>query len=278
MKTQKRLLLALIIIILSTGVVFAYQYRAAVREYITGLSRPTLPPEESPPEQTQATTVTTTTTIIKPADTKVSTPAPLVAQASPSAQQVTTVAKSAVNLAIPFTSQAPHKNWAMPYAEACEEASVLMVDGYYKKTTYTTDSADAALLKIIAWEEKTFGTSVHTNTVQTARILSEYFGYKNVTVSENVTLEKIKEALSNGHAVIVPTAGIQLGNPHFKSPGPEYHMLVIKGYLEDGTFITNDPGTQYGKNYTYSGAVLLNAIHDYNNGDTEHGKKMMIIL
>jgi len=37
---------------------------------------------------------------------------------------------SEINLPVPFTPQAPHANWAMPYKEACEEASALMAIRY----------------------------------------------------------------------------------------------------------------------------------------------------
>ena len=32
------------------------------------------------------------------------------------------------SIRVPFTSQAPYKDWDDPYQEACEEASVIMVD------------------------------------------------------------------------------------------------------------------------------------------------------
>ncbi|MCR4279964.1 MAG: hypothetical protein NUV82_00890, partial [Candidatus Komeilibacteria bacterium] len=35
------------------------------------------------------------------------------------------------NLDVPFMSQAPHANWDLPYQEACEEASLIMVDYFW---------------------------------------------------------------------------------------------------------------------------------------------------
>ena len=52
-----------------------------------------------------------------------------------------------VNLAIPFTSQAPHQNWAVPYQQFCEEASTLMAASYVKSENISgLNDADAKLL------------------------------------------------------------------------------------------------------------------------------------
>src|SRR5690348_1742961 len=60
-----------------------------------------------------------------------------------------------VNLAVPFTVQAPHANWSEPYGELCEEASVLMAISYIRHQTIPNpDAADQALLAIKAFEEK----------------------------------------------------------------------------------------------------------------------------
>ena len=69
-----------------------------------------------------------------------------------------------------------------------------------------------------------------------------------------------------------------LGNPYYKQPGPIYHALVLKGYTKDGKFITNDPGTKRGADYLYDPQVILNAMHEWNSGDVEHGRKMAIVV
>ena len=55
-------------------------------------------------------------------------------------------------------------------------------------------------------------------------------------------------------------------------------MLIIKGYTKEGNFITNDPGTRRGADFIYSPGVLMNAIHDWNGGDVDNGKKVMIVV
>jgi hypothetical protein len=184
-----------------------------------------------------------------------------------------------INLAVPFTSQAPHKNWEEPYQNFCEEASVLMASHYIlNRAIPTPEYADAEMLKIKDWEEKTLGYNKDTTAKETARILTEYFKIPDVELVYNPTISQIKQALASGKVMVVPAAGRQLPNPNFRSPGPLYHMLVIKGYTKDGKIITNDPGTRLGADFTYDPQALLDAIHDWNGGDVENGQKVIIIV
>jgi len=182
-------------------------------------------------------------------------------------------------LNVPFTSQAPHANWNMPYQEACEEAALTIAQAYLANETFTPDSADKKILDIINWEEKN-KFPVDLNLKELSLIAKEYYQLKaKVYYDQNVTIENIKQILVSGHPIIIPAAGRKLGNPHFTPPGPQYHMLVIIGYDEDN-FITNDPGTRFGASYKYSQQVLLNAIHDWNGSKDaiEQGRKGMMVL
>lgn len=184
-----------------------------------------------------------------------------------------------VNLKIPFTSQAPHKNWDLPYQHFCEEASALMAASYIQNQTIAgPDDADAKLLAVKKFEDKKFGFYKDTTAEETAVILREYFGLEKVEIAADPTIADIKSALALGRAVIVPLAGRQIGNPNYKQPGPLYHMLVIKGYKKNSDFITNDPGTRKGADYTYRPDVIMDAIHDWNGGDVDTGKKVMLIV
>ena len=182
-----------------------------------------------------------------------------------------------INLKIPFTSQAPHANWNLPYGEACEEASALMVHYFYKNKTFTKESADAEIKKLVDFQTKKYGFYKDTAAEETARFIKDYWKYKKVRVLP-ATIDAIKQELAAGRPVIIPAAGRLLGNPNFRQPGPLYHMLVVKGYTKDGKFITKDPGTRNGANYVYSQKVLMNAIHDWNGGDVNNGKKMIIVV
>ena len=185
-----------------------------------------------------------------------------------------------INLAVPWMSQAPDSNWDMPYQEACEEASMLMVDGFYRKMTgrFPVDEADAAIKKLVEYENKTRGDYKDTTAKETADILKGYFGYKDVRVLPFKTSDDIKGIVGRGYPVIIPFSGKELKNPNFRNGGPLYHMLVIKGYTEDGLFITGDPGTRKGEDYTYPYQRIIEAAHDWNGGNVEDGAKVMIVV
>lgn len=185
-----------------------------------------------------------------------------------------------INLAVPFTPQAPYANWELPYQEACEEASVYMVHEYYQGTPggrIAAETADAVLLQIVDYEKVLFGDYLDTTAAQTATLAEQMYGYERVELIENPTVEQIKEQVAAGRPVIVPAAGQQLRNPFFTQPGPLYHMLVIRGYTGN-SFITNDPGTRRGEGYTYSFETIMNAMHDWNGGDVENGAKVVIVI
>jgi len=187
---------------------------------------------------------------------------------------------SEINLAVPFAAQAPYRVWDAVHEETCEEASLLMVDGYYKKVKKITPAvAEAGLLKLVDYQKKISGFFEDTDAAQTAKLLKDYFGYKKVAVSYDITIVDIKRELVLGRPVIVPLAGRLLGNPYFRGAGPDYHMLVIKGYTKDGFFITNDPGTRRGADYLYKFDKLYQAINDWDSQKQAlSGRKAMIVM
>jgi len=101
-------------------------------------------------------------------------------------------------------------------------------------------------------------------------MIREVYGLKT-EIKKDYTENDLKRALTDGKLVILSLNGRLLGNPNFRSPGPIYHMLVLRGWNEK-EFITNDPGTRKGKNYTYTYETLHNAaaewIHDQKTTDT----------
>ena len=101
-----------------------------------------------------------------------------------------------INLAVPFTSQAPFANWDLPYKESCEEASVLMLDYFYRGASLNPALANQEILKIVDWQKIKFGAYEDTDAAQTAQILRDYFGYKNVRVSYDISIEDIKKELA----------------------------------------------------------------------------------
>ena len=187
-----------------------------------------------------------------------------------------------INLAVPFTPQAPHANWSEPFEETCEEASLYMVDAFYKgipEGLISADTAEKDLLSIVGFENETFGFYQDTTAQQVSTVAELLYGYGHVDLIDNPTVEDIKTQLVAGRPVLVPTAGRLLGNPNFQQPGPIYHMLVVRGYTAKGQFIVNDPGTRRGEAYVYDFDTLMNAMHDWNNGDAiEQGEKRAIVI
>ncbi|PIY92744.1 MAG: hypothetical protein COY70_01615, partial [Candidatus Magasanikbacteria bacterium CG_4_10_14_0_8_um_filter_42_12] len=72
-----------------------------------------------------------------------------------------------LNLDVPFTSQAPESNWDQPWQDACEEATILMLDAYYKGYNLSPLFAKDELLKMVDWEtERNWGNSISLEYVQ----------------------------------------------------------------------------------------------------------------
>jgi len=182
---------------------------------------------------------------------------------------------------IPFSPQAPFANWEEPYAEACEETSVLMAWHFLQnEKDISREQFDLEILKMVSWQINNWGKHSDLTTTETAKLVTDYLNTKAI-VRKNISLDDIILELSKNHPVIVPAAGKLLKNPNFKNPGPVYHMLVIRGYNNNKKeFTTNDPGTRKGENYIYTYNVLYDAIHDWNgSGDNiTGGEKNMLIL
>ena len=165
-------------------------------------------------------------------------------------------------LNVPFTSQAPFGVWDPIHNDACEEAALVMaqhwIDGHLINATVT----DKEILDLISWEDKNWGNQYELTAERIAALGKEFFKIKNINIFSDPTVGDIKAELAKGNLIIVPVAGQVLSNPYYRSPGPIYHVLVIKGY-DEKNFITNDPGTRHGEGYGYPYQVLLNAIHDW---------------
>jgi hypothetical protein len=186
---------------------------------------------------------------------------------------------NAINLAVPFTPQAPHANWDMPYQEACEEASILMVDAYYQgvdEGLMDKEEVDSMIKEMVQFQEEELGFTPDMTAEETVHFITAAFGYE-AEVIKNPSIEELKDQLRTGHPVIIPAAGQELNNPYFTPPGPVYHMLVLRGFT-DTQFITNDPGTRRGEAYLYDVDVVMGAMHDWNGGDVESGAKVAIII
>lgn len=186
---------------------------------------------------------------------------------------------SEINLAVPFTSQAPNARWDAFDEEMCEEASLVMVNRFYQNRGFESkDDQKNALREIQNWEEVNLPDWKSNNAEEIARVAREMLGYQSARTIQLTDFKQIKEQIAQSNPVILPAAGRELKNPNFKAPGPLYHMLVVRGWLSDGRIITNDPGTRRGEGYIYDEPTLWAAIHDWNSGDVINGQRVMIVL
>lgn len=187
----------------------------------------------------------------------------------PSSEEEVPLPVSFLITRVPFTVQAPNAEWNNPlFQDACEEASMIMAEAWVNKKTLSRDGVKKEIESLALFEKKHFGQAVDTSLVDTNSILREYFSLKTIEIKKNIVIDDMKRALALGRIVIVPTDGRKLKNPHFKQPGPERHMVVVKGYDRvTREFIVNDPGTHKGEGYHYNEDILYEAILDYATGD-----------
>lgn len=184
-----------------------------------------------------------------------------------------------MNLEIPFIPQAPYAVWDELHDHACEEAAIIMVYYYLTGKDLIKEIAEQEILNMVDWQIKNWGGHFDLSVEQIGQLFRDYFNYENIELVYDFEIEDIKKELAAGNPIVIPAAGRILGNPYFTPPGPEYHILIIKGYDDEKSeFITNDPGTRRGADSRYNYQVLENAIHDFNNGDVLDGKKVMIIV
>lgn len=183
-----------------------------------------------------------------------------------------------------FVPQSPEKNWDQPWQDACEEASLLTVDYYYKGV----DSVDLQtvkddLLKMLDFETRQSFTH-DINIDQMSLVAQKYLNYAT-KIMVDPAIEDFKEYLSQDIPIIIPANGKTLyrENKHFKDGGPYYHNLIILGY-DDNTqkFTVHDVGTQFGAYFKYSYQLLMESIHDFpvsrKKEDINQGDKKALIL
>lgn len=188
------------------------------------------------------------------------------------------VIKNQINLNVPFTSQAPTANWDQPWQDACEEASVLMVDYYYQnKKIPAKEVVENILLEMVNWQIEQWGSHDNLDLAKLGEYITATYNYR-YEIIDNPSIALIKTYLNQGLPIIVPANGKKLANPNFRNGGPIYHMLVIKGYTAD-KFITNDPGTRLGADFIYTQENLMSAMADWDgNTNGSSGPKRILLL
>jgi hypothetical protein len=164
------------------------------------------------------------------------------------------------DLAVPYVPQVFHDNWVAPWDEACEEASITMIDAYYaKRASVSENDARQQMEGMFEWERNAFQKIEDTNADQTAKLIEEKGNFRSV-VKRNPSVEDIKSELKDNHPVIALVNMYHL----YQEPnlGDSYHVLVIRGFDDSKKeFIVHDPARQNQTRYAYD--VLLKALHDF---------------
>lgn len=182
-------------------------------------------------------------------------------------ENFTTIANTFI-LPVPYTSEMPEGIEKRPWVNACEEASIVMIDKFYQgESTISTSTAIGAMKVLFAIQDKLYGSNDNSSSEHTAYLINNYESYR-ATIKENPTLEEIKNELRNNRPVLSFHYGFDLKNKNipFSPNGSSYHAMVIVGYDDSKqSFLTHDPGdTIEGANHLYDYQLFMNSFHDYN--------------
>jgi len=169
-------------------------------------------------------------------------------------------------LDVPYTVQAPYAKWDVYDEEACEEAALLMAHEYLEGNQYLNGiipqaDAQTELRRMINYQVDRLNYEVTTDLFpdQLKASIESYWPGYTAKFFSNISAEQIKKEIAKGNPVVVPATAKILGNPWYHYQ--DYHMLVVMGY-EDDQFITNDPGTKRGEDWSYDQELLIKAIKD----------------
>lgn len=172
-----------------------------------------------------------------------------------------------LNLEIPYINEAPDDIWTGPWKNACEEASMAMVEKFYTgKNPVPVKEAKTFMIALFDKQNKIWGSNADSDAVRTAKLINDYSSY-NAVIKDNPTAEDIKKELQQKHPVISLHYGKDLQNKNipFLRTGSYYHMMVITGYDDiEEEFIVNDTGDRKtGKGYRYDYDIFINSLHDF---------------
>lgn len=167
---------------------------------------------------------------------------------------------SATRLDVPF----------VPSATSSHEAALLMADGYYRGISgkLTDEIAARAMDQLQKAEESVTSTPLSLAAQDISNLFIHVMQVQDIVVAPLDSVDQIHRSLAAGFPVIVPVSGL--------ARNPAYHAIIVTGY-ENNSMIVNDPTLADGMNMLVSENDLVSAAHDWNGGDTAHGKPVVLV-
>ncbi len=184
---------------------------------------------------------------------------------------VALAASNTVKLSVPYTSEIPDGTWTKPWNNACEEASIVMVEQYYignHATRLSRTEAKKLMWPLFGIQDKLWKSSADTSATRTARLINENSGF-SAHIVDNPTITDIEKEIRAGRPVISFHYGYDLKNPNipWRRGGSSYHVMPITGYDNiKKEFIVDDPGNHAtGLDYRYKYATIMGSLHDFDH-------------
>ncbi len=185
----------------------------------------------------------------------------------------TKVRVNTLELPVPYLSQVPDGVWINPWANACEEASVLMVNAFYENTEIKISEAKQTMQAMFAWENENFGKNFDTTAEEIGLLVAAKANF-DTEIKTYPTLDEIKDQLRKKRPVIAMLDQYLLSQKP-RQLNASYHVLVIIGFDDTKQeFIVNDPA-ETTRRYSYD--RVMNALHDYDEvADEAVGKPVVL--
>ena len=191
-------------------------------------------------------------------------------------------AEAKMILPVPYVSEAPEGIWHQPWVNACEEATIMMVDGYYRRQeSISVADAKAYLQNLFDMQDELYGSNRNADSRRIAAIISRE-NYFNTEVIQEPDIEDIKNEIREGRPVLSLHRGFDLENPNieFSPTLSSYHTLVVVGFDDEkGVFIVHDPGDEVdGANHEYEYELFMNSLHDYDEARNKADRAPTVIF
>lgn len=179
-----------------------------------------------------------------------------------------------VILDVPYVPQVSDGKWVSPWDEACEEASITMIDGFYNgEERIAIADAKNNMEAMFLWENEAFGLKDDTTAEQTKQLIETHSNF-DATIKRNPSIEDIREELRDRRPVIAFVNMYELYQE--KNLGDSFHVFVIIGYDDTKQeFIIHDPARS-AQRYSYD--VLMKSLHDFNPATKEANGEPTVIF